>query len=116
MNSQQVRHIDVVDAIHTSVLNAENVCVLEYGIFPPTEFYNLYMEDNMEKEGDKVRGCDYCENLAVIKCYFCGKDLCPNCTAWVEFIDMEVVRGRTILFYYHKPMCKEHLPTRRDCE
>lgn len=72
------------------------------------------MEKEVEKE--KVVVCDYCVEEAACKCYFCGKDLCLDCMAWVKFIDREVVRGKTILFYYGKPMCKAHLPSKRDCE
>jgi len=74
------------------------------------------MEQEVERSPDKIKVCDHCGMRAVIKCYFCGKDLCVNCSAWVKFIDKENVRSKTILFYYHKPMCKEHLTARRDCE
>ena len=74
------------------------------------------MEKEVERNPDKVRLCDYCEEEAATKCYFCGKDLYLKCMAWVRFMDREVVRGKTIFFYYSKPMCKVHLPERRDCE
>jgi len=74
------------------------------------------MEQEVAGVPDKVLVCDSCGEKAVVKCYFCGKDLCARCMAWVEFMDREVVRGKAINFYYHKPMCKGHLPERRDCE
>ncbi len=73
----------------------------------------------MEKEisgTDKKVVCDYCEKEPVVKCYFCGKDLCPDCAAHVHFTDAEMVRNKKIIFVYDKFMCKAHLPERRDCE
>ena len=63
----------------------------------------------------KVNACDYCEGDEVAtQCYFCGKDICVDCMAWVQFVDKEVVRGKVILFFYSKPMCKAHLPAKRE--
>ena len=70
-----------------------------------------------ELEPIKVKVCDECgEEEIDYKCYFCGKDLCASCTAFVHFIDSEIVRNKEILFVYDKPMCKKHLPPKRDCE
>jgi hypothetical protein len=68
-------------------------------------------------ETKTVETCDYCDSeVALIKCYFCGADICPEHTAVVSFYDIEPVRGKDIYFLYNKPMCKAHLPERRDCE
>jgi len=74
------------------------------------------VEEEIKTIPSKIKICDYCGEKAITKCYFCGKDLCVGCLAWVEFVDKVVVRSKDILFCYSKPMCKDHLPPKRDCE
>jgi len=74
------------------------------------------MEKNIEQSPVQSLVCDSCGERAILKCYFCGKDLCHGCAARVKFLDKETVRGKGLLFFYDKPMCKSHLPERRDCE
>jgi len=74
------------------------------------------MEKEVYGEPNKIKVCDKCGEKAVTKCYFCGADLCVDCMAWVQFVDKEILRGKTFIFYYNKPLCKEELPSRRDCE
>jgi hypothetical protein len=74
------------------------------------------MEKEISLVTDKQVVCDYCGKEAVTKCYFCGKDLCGEDSAYVYFTDSEMVRNKKITFIYEKYMCKAHLPERRDCE
>jgi predicted amidophosphoribosyltransferase len=62
----------------------------------------------------KVLVCDHCGAEVTEKCYFCGKDICPNCTVSARWIDKETVRGNELFFPYHVPMCKQHLPEKID--
>ena len=65
----------------------------------------------------EIRVCDICGReggkpyfVDLVKCDYCGKELCPFCRATVYFRTVDLVRGWEVVFGYEKTMCQSHLP------
>ena len=59
----------------------------------------------------KIRVCDRCGEVRdLIKCDFCGKEICAYCLARVEYTQLDNIRGHCLGFKYDKVMCQDHLP------
>ena len=68
----------------------------------------------------EVAVCDVCGEVAgnphfvdLVKCDYCGKDLCWFCRAIVSYRTVDPLRGWQIVFAYTKVMCQAHLPKKK---
>jgi hypothetical protein len=72
------------------------------------------VEKSINKE-IKVQVCDVCgEYRPLVKCDFCGKEVCGYCVADVHYTQLDTIRGHLLGFRYDRAMCQSHLPEVKD--